>query len=257
VFTKYLEGLAEAIGHDETSAFTEERRAAIFKRLASNGKSISSEDFAGIFARSHGCIKETTVTDNFAVEGSATVCKVEPDTEVLLIGQPKEDEAGLLRSECKVDGKAGWITIKQAKGQSYLKSTVAFTAFCSSVEKAIGHANSTVQQASSSLNQKMKQGGSAEDGPLKEARQEMGKLRDDIKQAQTSIDDLRSKFAKARSEYQTKERAEVNAHVEARNAKEAAAFLEEPTEKVASLEADAKAVEDAGASITSLSGDEL
>jgi hypothetical protein len=44
-FVAYLAGLPDAIGHDELSAFSEERRTDMFKTLCADGKAITQEDF--------------------------------------------------------------------------------------------------------------------------------------------------------------------------------------------------------------------
>ena len=65
------------------------------------------------------------------------MCKVEPNTEVALSGIQKVTEAGLVRSECKIDDKAGWVTVRQDKGASFLKPSVPFAAFCNTGNHAI------------------------------------------------------------------------------------------------------------------------
>merc|ERR1712086_291804 len=57
--------------------------------------------------------------------------------------------------------------------------------------------------------------------------------------------------------YSIKERAELNAHIVARNAKEAAPFVEGPKAKMEGLEAAAKAAEDAAAPMIALKPEEL
>jgi len=126
------------------------------------------------------------------------------------------------------------------------------------MDKTVADSFAAVQKASSSLMAKMKQGGNAEDGSrLKECRDEMIKLKEPVTKAQKSMEELKAKIAKGRGEFANKERAEQNAHIEAKNMKEAAAFIEGPKAKVEELEADAKAVEEAGAAMASLTGDEL
>merc|ERR1719162_1113273 len=94
-FVKYLAGLPEAIGHDELNAFSEERRAAIFKKLSADGKYITGADFKGLFVHKYYCIKAVTVTNQFEIDGSETVLKLEAHSGVLvdILGSPKTDEA--------------------------------------------------------------------------------------------------------------------------------------------------------------------
>jgi len=63
--------------------------------------------------------------------------------------------------------------------------------------------------------------------------------------------------ATAKKEYTEKERSEMNAHIEARNLKEAAPFIEGPTAQCEAAESASKAVVKAGAPMASLSGEEL
>merc|ERR1712070_1265332 len=65
------------------------------------------------------------------------------------------------------------------------------------------------------------------------------------------------KVTTAKASFNQKEVAEKNAHIERRNAKEAAPFLEDPNAKFAAFEVDAKAAEEAGAEMAALNGDDL
>merc|ERR1719162_308298 len=109
-FIKYLSSLPEAIGHDELNAFSEERRAAIFKKLSADGKYITGADFKGLFVQRYYCIKAVTVTNQFEIDGCETVLKLEAQSGVIvdILSAPKKDEpTGCVRAECSVDGKKG------------------------------------------------------------------------------------------------------------------------------------------------------
>lgn len=255
-FSKFLSDLA-ASGHDELGALSEGRPEAMVKKIASSSKGISAEDFANILKQECTCTKQVTLTDKFEIEGGETLCKVEPGTTVELLGASKDDEKGLTRSECKVGDKTGWITVKQGKGVRYLTIVSPFKVFCAGMDKAVQEGGSAVQKVSSSLSGKLKQGGPAEEGPLKEARTQMEKLKEDVTAAIKAIEELKKKVGEAKRAYATKEAAERNAHIEAKNKKEAAPFLEAPNAKVEALEAEVKAVEEAAAPMVSLSGDGL
>merc|ERR1719331_1987742 len=104
----------------------------------------------------------------------------------------------------------------------------------------------------------MSQGGQAKEGSsLKQAREEMAKLKEPIAKAAKEMKELQGKFGKAKGDYSNKERAEKNAHIEIRNNKEAAPFLEGPTAKLAAVEAASKAAEEAAAAMIALSPEEL
>merc|ERR1712196_315927 len=100
-FTKWLADLPTSIERDELSAFSEERRAAMYKSIASD-KGVTADDFAGIFKQECISMKPQALTDKFEVEGSETLCKVEANQAITIFGSQKEDEKGLLRSECTV-----------------------------------------------------------------------------------------------------------------------------------------------------------
>ena len=87
---------------------------------------------------------------------------------------------------------------------------------------------------------------------LKEVGDELAQLKEPASKAQKDMQELLANFRKAKNEYSTKERAELNAHIVARNAKEAAPFLEVPKAKMEGLEAAAKAAEDAAAPMIAL-----
>merc|ERR1712196_703604 len=103
----------------------------------------------------------------------------------------------------------------------------------------------------------MQKGGPATEGPLKEARDEMKKLKEKITEAQKSMSEIRKKAEEAKRGYTQKEAAEKNAHIEARNQKEAAPFLEGPKAKFAALEAASKTCDEAAAPMIDLKGDDL
>jgi len=259
-FVAYLAGLPEAIGHDELSAFSEERRTDMFKNLCADGKAITQEDFKAMFAQKHHCIKATVVTNQFAVEGSETVCKLEArdGTIVDVFGPTKEDENQLVRSECSVDGKKGWVTLSQKKGGRFLVMVSPFTQYCQEAEKVIHAAEAAVKAASSALNNNLGRAGKAEDGSrLKEVKDEIAKLKEPMAKAVKECSDLKNKFHKAKNEYAGTERAELNAHIVARNAKEAAPFVEGPKAKMEAIEAEAKAAADAAAPMIALTGEAL
>merc|ERR1719247_2805525 len=82
-------------------------------------------------------------------------------------------------------------------------------------------------------------------------------LKEPIAKAVKEMSELGNKFRKAKGDYGNKERAELNAHIVMRNAKEAAPFLEGPKAKMEAVEAVAKAVTEAAAPMISLTGEAL
>merc|ERR1711865_1160919 len=103
--------------------------------------------------------------------------------------------------------------------------------------KVTGEVTNAMQKASSDLARRMGQGGQAKDGSrLKEARDEMTKLKEPILKAQKEMKVLSGKFLSAKGEYSNKERAEANLHIELKSKREATAFVEEPKAKMEALE---------------------
>ena len=56
----------------------------------------------------------------------------------------------------------------------------------------------------------------------------MAKLSEPLAKAEKEMQELKSKLAKAKHDYEKTEQTERNAHIEARNAKEAAPFVDGP-----------------------------
>jgi hypothetical protein len=255
-FVAYLEKLPEAIGHDELNAFSAERRAEIFKSVSSNGKAVSLEDFKGMFKQSYACIKPVTITDRFAAEGSETLCKLSVNAVVEVSGPQKEDETGLTRAECKFEEHKGWVTIKQKKGMMYLTAISLFGKFVKSMEGELAEAGKAVQKVTQSVNDKSKANPS--DGePLKEARVEIAKLKEKVNEASKAMKKLEGSVSAAKRDYTNKEKSESNAHIEARNLKEAAPYLEGPKTKLEAVTGTVSDAESAASSLVALSGDEL
>merc|ERR1712232_558713 len=89
------------------------------------------------------------------------------------------------------------------------------------------------------------------------ARDEMAKMKEPILKAQKDVKELAGKFQKAKGEYANKERTEANLHIEIRNKKEAAQYVEGPQAKLEAVETAAKAAEETAAAMVSLTGEEL
>jgi hypothetical protein len=219
---------------------------------------MSMDDFKNIFNQTYQCVRPTTVTTALEIDdGTAAVCKVEAGKELTLTGSQQKSSTGLYRSECKVDDKSGWITVRIEKQGPTLQPTSEYKAFCALAEKALSKAFEFMAKTLQSLNGKMKQGGNIKEGSLKTAREEMAKLVETINKANKDVSELKKKFAEAKKEYQVKEAKEKSAHVDARNAKEAAQFVDGVRKEVAKLEEAVQAVTDAGAAIKDLNGDDL
>lgn len=255
-FAKYLKELPRVIGHDEISAFSDARITQIYKKLAGEAKGVSLDGFKGIFPQPYYCVRPISYTEKFEVE-EETLGKVAPGEEVEIFGLPMEDDSGCVRSQCKVGDKTGWITIKPNKGNANLTLISPFRRFDTKMTKAVAESYAIVNKASSSVSAKLTKCPSASEGTLKEVKDELVKLKDEVVVHMKAMEEIKKAIAKARGPYAAKEKEEREAHIEARNNKEAAPFLEEPKSKMEVLEAEAAAVEEAAAPLASLSSEEL
>jgi len=258
LFTKYVAGLAEGIGKEEVN-FPDERRKAIFQRMdADKDGAISKAEFEAIFRRRCVVRRSVTVTDGFSLGDSKTLCKVDPGDEVELFGVAKEDDSKMLRSECKLlkDGTVCWVTIKGNAGGAFVEPVDTFAKFCLELDKSINQSEASVNKVSGFLNQKMKEGGPSTAGPLKDARDEMAKLRPQITAASSSIRELRAKLTAGKAAFRAKEKSELNAHIEEKERKAAAEITGPAIGKVEAAIAAMKAVEAAGEPLVNLSTDD-
>jgi len=82
-------------------------------------------------------------------------------------------------------------------------------------------------------------------------------LKEEAAKAQKTVNDFTGKVKNATKALEQKVQLERNAHVEARNAKEAAPFVDGPKALMQALEADAKAAEEAGAPVATISGEDF
>jgi len=257
-FVTYLTALGGETDHAELGTFSDERRTAIFKSLAKKDK-VSQDDFAAIFRQDGVTVRACVLTDKFEMEGCETVCKLEPQTALELVGLVKEDASGLERTECKVGDKTGWITIKQDKIK-FVTTISSFKRFSSDIDKLLMLGTATVGKKLALVSTtvlKLKNMKGPDEGPLKEAREGVAELKTEVSKGQLAISALRAKVQTAKNTHTTADAAEKAASVEIRNKKEAAIFLEGPSAIVAAMEANLQAIIDAAAPLTSLSEEKI
>jgi len=204
--------------------------------------SVSAEDFKALFSTKYTVLKPVSLTKEFAVTAE-TVCQLESGAEVLCFGEQKEDESGLVRSECKsADGKTGWVSLRQMKGGAFLAAYNGFKSFTSKIENAMQEHFKKVKDIAAFVNAKMKEGGPQKEGPLADARKAM-EYKEKAKVAENTMEQLKKNLQKAKTDWQTTERSELNAHIEAKN--KAAA-----EETVAPAKADFEVAEKAAEKVT-------
>jgi len=265
-FLAYLEKLPEAIAHDEC-AFTEERRAAILKHIdATKEQGLSDDgevrlrDFKDMFSRQFVCVHAVSITDVFEVASSKPTAKLEVDEVLEAIGAPKEDAAkGMLRVECKVvsSGHTGWVTMQGNVGTKYLSPLSGYDLFVAELDKKVASALKAIADVSAFMSLKQKDLASHIEGPLSEAKAEILKLKPLAVKANADIEAFQKTISRAKNDYTKRQQAEKNAHIEARERKEAEALTAEASTKLDTMEASAKSLEDAASQLVSLSGADL
>jgi len=260
-FLPYLEKLPEALGREEIG-FAEDRRVAIFKQIDSDSDgSISLSEFKAIFLQRFVCVKEITVTEGLEVAKSKTTAKIDSGTVLETINGPQTDASnGMVRIECTVvsSGKTGFVTMQGNQGTKFIDLISPFSTFCDELDKTIDDKIKGLAKVAGFFTAKGKELLTAgKEGPLAEARTEIGKLRPKVTAAQDTLRKLKVNVANGKKDFARKELAEKNAHIEARERKEAEAITGPASTKAEALEAAAKALEEAAKALVSLSGAEL
>eukprot|EP00929_Paragymnodinium_shiwhaense_P077109 TRINITY_DN3968_c0_g2_i1.p1 TRINITY_DN3968_c0_g2~~TRINITY_DN3968_c0_g2_i1.p1 ORF type:complete len:2044 (-),score=893.51 TRINITY_DN3968_c0_g2_i1:341-6472(-) len=248
----YLKGLPEAIGHEEV-AFPASRQANLFKALdADKDGAVSLAEFQAIFKDRVVCLKDVSITDGFDLASSKTVAKVAAREELELFGTQKKHENGTVRGQCKVaDGTTGWITLTGNQGSVFVQSRAAraLTEFMAPMELAASAAMAKCNEAMTFMASKLKEANIAHTA---DGKAEAQKLRPLITAALADCEALKKRLATGKKELVQTEQREKNAHVEARERKEAAEFLDKVEPLLAVAEAAGKAVEEAGKSFVEL-----
>jgi len=259
-FVAWLAALPEKIEREEVN-FPEERRKAIFKHLDSaKTGSITLENFKDMFKRRFTCVKQISVTDVFEIAKSKTTSKIEPGEVLESTGMAgaRADEGGMTRIECRIvsSGAVGFVTVKGNEGTKYLDEVTAFSAFTVGMDKALAEASKAINKASGFLSQKAKELSASTPGPLAEARAELLKLRPKVTSASQSLDTMKRKTVLAKAAFVKREAEERNAHIVAKEKKEADAVLAVARAKVDPMEACARKLEEAAAPVLA-AGSEL
>jgi len=253
-FVKYITTLADE--HDQLSAFTEERKKDIFAKVASDGKGLKSDDFAKMLNRKYTPVKNLTITNQFELKDAETVCTVTTASVIEVTSPEKEDDNGMVRAECTMDDQFGWITIRQAK-QTLLKPVSSFQVFTDSSNKTLAEVDTAIRKVKDGIASKIKTCISSKEDNLKDAKESLDPFSAEAAKAVESFQDLKKKLAAGKVKYAETEKAEIVAHITAKNRKEALPFVEPAEGSVAELEGIAKAAKEAVAEFIALSGDEL
>lgn len=260
-FSAHLAKLPVALSREELD-FSEERRAAIFTHIDANADgSISLEEFRAAFKQRFICVKEITVTDGFDVSKSKTLDKIVAGTELETEHNPEKDEGtGMMRILCTVlpAGTPGYVTMQGNQGTKFIDLVTPFSVFMKDAEDVVAESTQEVNKVSQWFNGKIKEFTNAgKEGPLADARADLTKLRAGVSGGNDQLSKLRSKMTIGKKEYAKKEVDEKNAHIIAKERKEADAVIAPAQAKFSALEAVVKALEEAAKPIAGLEGSEL
>mmetsp|Transcript_97686 Transcript_97686/g.285161 ORF Transcript_97686/g.285161 Transcript_97686/m.285161 type:complete len:1813 (+) Transcript_97686:1-5439(+) len=259
-FLAYLEALPLELKREELT-FTEDRRAAIFKKMdAEKEGSVSLEGFRSIFSTRYVCVKTISVTDDFEVLESKTTAKIEPQEVLEAIGNPKVEEAtGMTRIECKVvsTGKVGFVTMVGNGGTVYIEAISPFKIFAEEMDKKIEASFKSADKVAAFFKARSSELAQTGKAALAEARAELVKLRLKVSTAAASLDELRKKSAAAKKNFPKREQLDKDAHIEIREKKAAAVISADIAARTEAMEACLKQLESAVGPLASLKGAEL
>lgn len=254
-FVAYLAKLPDTTGREEL-AFSEERRVAIFKALDVDGDAlVNAAEFKAIFHQQFKCVQGISITDVLDIAKSKTLGKLEPKEIVEALGDATTDEgSSMLRLECKIGEKTGFVTMKGNGGTIFLEPWTKFAAYCVDLDATLAAQTKEILKVSSYFKVKCAEVAKNANagGPLAEARTELNKFGPKVQAAQKNLELLKQKATTAKREYAARELAEKNAHIEAKEQKEAEELMGDCTAEVAAAEADSKKLEEAAEPLTSL-----
>lgn len=259
-FAAFVGKLPEVLGKEELGT-TEDRRKAMFGQLDKDedGK-LSLDEFEAMFLVKYVCRKEVGITDTLEIEGSSTLVKLKLGDIVQGVGQPQTDESGLVRVKCRLpEGDAtGFVTVKSNTETVIMDPVTAFYEFFAEAEKTVdacGKAMTKSLQAVRAKGAEFPRG--PEGGRLAELKAEFSKLMTQATATHTTMLGLKKRMGVAKVEYSRRETAERNAHILAKEQKEADLLLGPVKECIKAMEASTKALEDTCAPFTSLQVDAL
>eukprot|EP00929_Paragymnodinium_shiwhaense_P011260 TRINITY_DN11677_c0_g1_i4.p1 TRINITY_DN11677_c0_g1~~TRINITY_DN11677_c0_g1_i4.p1 ORF type:complete len:2111 (+),score=761.37 TRINITY_DN11677_c0_g1_i4:802-6333(+) len=273
-FVKTLEELPEKLQREDV-VFSAERRAAMFKQLAAEDSGmVTFAQFQTLYRHTGKIIKAITMTDGFNITESKTTSKVSIGEQLEMVGPPKRDEGGMLRAQFKIVSKdeTGWITIQTGTAAPFVDVHTAFSKFCEETDRKITAHLSNCSKTGQYLSSKVKEvntlrGQAAqhsgdrkkqdETGPLAEAKRELEQLRNQASKTTSQIESLKNKFSKEKTAYKQKEKEERDAHIIAKERKEAEQWTAEPGKIVEETLATAKELESKAKPLVEMSEEEL
>mmetsp|Transcript_23922 Transcript_23922/g.38200 ORF Transcript_23922/g.38200 Transcript_23922/m.38200 type:complete len:2017 (-) Transcript_23922:43-6093(-) len=248
-FVEFVGKVPETLKRDECE-FSEERRKAMFKAIDEDGDAaVSLGEFKAMLSKQFACIQGIAVTDIFDIAASKTLLKLEKGAVVQSLGAPTKTagENGVPRLKCKVvaTGEEGWVTIEGNGGTKYLEATSAFEEFLVTLNKTLEAIVKSNLQVSNSLIQKVKDLSSvAKESPLFAAKEALTATRSKVSGLISKLDSLKRTIEQAKSTFYEAAKKEKNAHIEAREKKEADVILDVARPLILKMEAELKKLDE-------------
>jgi hypothetical protein len=254
-FVAYLEKLPADLNNDALT-FTPERRTEIFKAAASKDV-VNLKEFQSLFERRYRTVQQVTLTDGLSIADSKTVAKLEVGQVVVALGaSTKEEGTGNVRMKVRqADGdNTGYVTVTSGgdKPVKYLIPESAFGIASKEMDAKILDVVKEIQHVLTYFKGKIAELSKERQGPLVEAKAELTKLQTKAHAALRSIDDVKKKVQEAKKEYNISLQKEKNAHLTAREQKQADEIMAEVVEKLQAVEQESKKVEESAAAILKL-----
>lgn len=254
-FVAYLEKLPAELNNDAL-AFTPERRVEIFK-AAANSDVVTLKEFQSLFQRKFRVVQAVTLTDGMSIADSKTVAKLEVGQVVVAMSASnKEEGTGNVRMNVRQHegDKTGYVTVAGAgdKPVKYVIPESVFGLAQKEIDAKVQDVVKQIQQVSTYFKGKIAELSKERQGPLAEARTELTKLQSKATTALRSIDDLRRKVQESRKGFHVALEKEKNAHLVAREQKQADEIMAQVREKLQAVEQQSTKVEETGAAVTKI-----
>jgi hypothetical protein len=259
-FVAFLGQMPEQFKKEECS-WPEEKRIAMFKCADADADGIVNlDEFKAMFVTRHACVHGISVTDVFDIGSSKTICKLEVGAIVEGYGNVKPAEDGVPRLQCKVvsSGQEGWVTTQGNGGTKYLDTVSPIKVFGKELQVTLTASSSSLSKVTQFFATKTKDLAIiAKDSPLVPAKEEVAKLRLKVNEINQGFGTLKQKVEAAKSSYPALELKEKNAHIEAKERKEADVILAPAQPLVEAVDAELKKLEEAAKPLTERQGTDI
>lgn len=208
-FVAFLENLPLA---SDALAFNMNQQNAIFAILCKENDRICLEDFTSVLVERFVCVQAIAMTDNFEISGSKSLHKLEPGDVVEAVASPSINEKGIMRLQCSLKGKTGFVSMKGNQGTKFMDTFSSCDRYLQSLERALEKATTSVDTMAAFVKHSAEFSGK---NGLIFPKADLAKLKPRANAAQRGVDDLRRKVERAKKEFAKRLKAELGAQREA------------------------------------------